>query len=288
MPRQDVPYPGAGRCSLRCEIANLWNALKTKLHSINGVQGDGNGDVKILAGQNVQIVNDQVHGEITISATGGSAEDVVKSVNGELPDQDGAVTVDTGVMTVNGVSPDADGEVTITAGSNITITPDADTNSIEISASGGTLEAVAPIYIDNDGKINLEEWELVTSTDWSQYMDGNECATEDLLISIYKYNTFGDDAMIPKGAHLPHFSANSASGWQSYTGIIAMTLFSYVDFFRYNNPSQSYYLVRLGFSVAGSGINQKMNYNIDRTSESIVKQTTATNTDGIRLYVRRH
>ena len=68
MPRQDVPYPG-GRCSLRCEIANLWNALKTKLHSINGVQGDGNGNVKILAGQNVQIVNDQVQGEITISAT---------------------------------------------------------------------------------------------------------------------------------------------------------------------------------------------------------------------------
>ena len=68
-----------------------------------------------------------------LPAGGGS----VQSVNGELPDQNGNVTVDTGVMTVNGVSPDADGEVTITAGSNITITPDAGTNSIEISAEGG-------------------------------------------------------------------------------------------------------------------------------------------------------
>ena len=99
MPRQDVPYPGAGRCSLRCEIANLWNAIKTKLHSINGVPGDGNGDVKILAGTNVQIVNDQVHNEITISATGGSA-DVVKSVNGELPDAAGAVVIPVGTALV--------------------------------------------------------------------------------------------------------------------------------------------------------------------------------------------
>ena len=99
MPREDVPYPG-GRCSLRCEIANLWNALKTKLHSINGVQGDGNGDVKILAGQNVQIVNDQVQGEITISATAAAPQDVVKSVNGELPDSAGAVVIPVGTALV--------------------------------------------------------------------------------------------------------------------------------------------------------------------------------------------
>ena len=192
MPRQDVPYPG-GRCSLRCEIANLWNALKTKLHSINGVQGDGNGNVKILAGQNVQIVNDQVQGEITISATGGSAEDVVKSVNGELPDQDGDVVIDTGVLTVNGVSADADGEVTITAGSNITITPDADTNSIEISAD-----------------VPSGNWNLYASTDWSQLFDTNGKSLYDMIIALYRGDSGGPYrdgfVYVPKDADFKYYT----------------------------------------------------------------------------------
>ena len=152
--------------------------------AINNVSPDPNGDFAIEAGQNVTITETEYG--IEISSTGGSAEDVVKSVNGELPDQNGNVTVDTGVMTVNGVSPDADGEVTITAGSNITITPDAGTNSIEISAEGGSPEAVAPIYIDGDGKIAIKGWELVTFTDWSVFRNANGEATEDLLLYIWE------------------------------------------------------------------------------------------------------
>ena len=232
--------------------------------AINNVSPDPNGDFAIEAGQNVTITETEYGIEIS---SAGSAEDVVK--------------------TVNGVSPDADGEVTITAGSNITITPDAATNSIEIEASVPTVDAVAPIYIDEDGKINLAEWELVTSTDWSQYMDENECATEDLLLSLYKYNQYGDDAIIPKGAKLAYYGVNSASGWQSYTGIIALAMFSFVDYFRYPAVSHSYYLNKIGLNVSGSGINQKMNYNIDRSNTSIAKQTTLTG-EGLRLFVRRH
>ena len=101
-----------------------------------------------------------------LPAGGGS----VQSVNGELPDQDGDVTVDTGVLTVNGVSPDADGEVTITAGSNITITPDADTNSIEISAS-----------VPSD-------WNLYNSTDWTNLFDANGKSKYNMIIAVYLYS----------------------------------------------------------------------------------------------------
>ena len=100
MPREDVPYPGGALCRLKCQINELWQAVRNKLHSINGVPGDGNGDVKILAGQNVQIVNDQVQGEITISATVAAPQDVVKSVNGELPDSAGAVVIPVGTALV--------------------------------------------------------------------------------------------------------------------------------------------------------------------------------------------
>ena len=182
MPRQDVPYPGGALCRLKCQINELWQAVRNKLHSINGVPGDGNGDVKILAGQNVQIVNDQVHNEITISATGGSAEDVVKSVNGELPDQDGDVVIDTGVMTVNSVSPDSDGEITITAGSNITITPDADTNSIEIAASGGG------------------PWTEDTTYHWAYLVDGNGKTTKEIIIWKQPGSNYSEEMVyIPKG-----------------------------------------------------------------------------------------
>ena len=40
MPRQDVPYGGA-ICRLRERIAEIFDKLGEKLHTINGVPGDG-------------------------------------------------------------------------------------------------------------------------------------------------------------------------------------------------------------------------------------------------------
>lgn len=49
MPRQDVPYGGA-ICRLKERIAEIWDKLDQKLHSINGVEGDGAGNVEIVSG----------------------------------------------------------------------------------------------------------------------------------------------------------------------------------------------------------------------------------------------
>ena len=129
MRRRNVPCSPCGSGSSDCGCCPPKSIKK-----INNIEPDDNGKFEVRAGTNVTITD--ITNGIEISSAG-SVEDVVK--------------------TVNGVSPDADGEVTITAGSNITITPDAGTNSIEISASGGTPQAVAPIYIDNDGKIALKD-----------------------------------------------------------------------------------------------------------------------------------
>ena len=48
MPRQDVPYGGA-ICRLKERIAEIWNKLDQKLHSINGVEGDEAGNVEIVS-----------------------------------------------------------------------------------------------------------------------------------------------------------------------------------------------------------------------------------------------
>ena len=220
-----------------------------------------------------------------LPAGGGS----VQSVNGELPDQDGEVTIDTGVMTVNGVSPDADGEVTITAGSNITITPDAGTNSIEISASGGTPQAVAPIYIDGDGKIALEDWQLVTTTDWSIYKDSNNCATEDMLLFMCGNNGH-DDTFIPKGVKLTTIGMNIVLGKTGSTGAFVTSIDSVNTFFNSNN-SVTAYQSRTGIGdslISANTIEESFYVYGARDSVTINKLTDTTSISGIRLYVRRH
>ena len=58
MPREGVPYPERLLCSIRCELKNLWAALSGKLHSINGVEGDGQGNVTIVSENAALTVND--------------------------------------------------------------------------------------------------------------------------------------------------------------------------------------------------------------------------------------
>lgn len=66
MPRQDVPY-GGGICRLKERIAEIWDKLGDKLHSINGVEGDGAGDVKIVSGDAAVVINnDQIGHKIEV------------------------------------------------------------------------------------------------------------------------------------------------------------------------------------------------------------------------------
>lgn len=91
MPRQDVPYGGA-ICRLKERIAEIWDKLDQKLHSINGVEGDGAGNVEIVSGDAAITVSESPTGHyIEIGLDHGNLPSAaVSSVNG----QTGAVRLD--------------------------------------------------------------------------------------------------------------------------------------------------------------------------------------------------
>lgn len=91
MPRQDVPYGGA-ICRLKERIAEIWDKLDEKLHSINGVEGDGAGNVEIVSGDAAVVIeNDQVGHKIEVSLDNSKLPSAaVSNVNG----QTGAVRLD--------------------------------------------------------------------------------------------------------------------------------------------------------------------------------------------------
>ena len=251
--------------------------------AINNVSPDPNGDFAIEAGQNVTITETEYG--IEISATGGSAEDAVKSVNGELPDQNGDVTVDTGVMTVNGVSPDADGEVTITAGSNITITPDAGTNSIEISAEGGSPEAVAPIYIDGDGKIAIKGWTLVSDKNWLRYAP-SRIALTDMYLVCYNGSTdylFGE-TFIPKGSNINGFRLDLETLTTGSVNI-KVTCIDVYNIINDNASISNVIVASVNVYTTGSGIDERMVASTTTNYRAFNKIFTETGM-GIKLYVR--
>lgn len=90
MPRQGVPYGGI--CSLKERIAEIWDKLGEKLHSINGVEGDGAGDVKLVSGDAAVVINnDRIGHKIEVGLDKSKLpSDAVQSVNG----QTGAVRLD--------------------------------------------------------------------------------------------------------------------------------------------------------------------------------------------------
>ena len=101
MPRQDVPYGGA-ICRLKERIAEIWDKLGEKLHSINGVEGDGAGNVEIVSGNDAVVIeNDQIGHRIEVSLDSSKLPAAaVSSVNG----QTGAVGLDAADIPSNGNS----------------------------------------------------------------------------------------------------------------------------------------------------------------------------------------
>lgn len=101
MPRQDVPYGGA-ICRLKERIAEIWDKLGEKLHSINGVEGDGAGNVEIVSGDAAITVSGSPTGHyIEIGLDHGNLPSAaVSSVN----EQTGAVRLDAADIPSNGNS----------------------------------------------------------------------------------------------------------------------------------------------------------------------------------------
>ena len=267
MRRRNVPCSPCGSGSSDCGCCPPKSIKK-----INNIEPDDNGKFEVRAGTNVTITD--ITNGIEISSAG-SVEDVVKTVNGELPDQNGDVTVDTGVMTVNGVSPDADGEVTITAGSNITITPDAGTNSIEISASGGD-----------------KQWTLYNDKDWSVFVS-NGVTTEDLYIYISGLlgNTvLSGETFIPKGTLVNSATPNvDIQQSRSDGGGPRITIGNIPAQNYLSSGTTCYYTTSYINTVKnGSGADEVINVNYESPSTSqMAKIISESDTNlGVRLYRR--
>ena len=92
MPREDVPYPSRALCSLKCQIDALNNKINELMKSINGVQGDGQGDLSLVSGDAAIVINnDAAQHEVEISLDQSQLPSaLVSSVNGQI----GAVDLD--------------------------------------------------------------------------------------------------------------------------------------------------------------------------------------------------
>lgn len=85
MPRQGVPYPSREICSLKCQIDALNAKINELMKSINGVQGDGQGNVSLVSGDPAVVINnDQAQHEIKIALDSSQLPAAaVSSVNGQ-------------------------------------------------------------------------------------------------------------------------------------------------------------------------------------------------------------
>ena len=118
MPREGVPYPERLLCSVRCELKNIWTSLSGKLHSVNGVEGDGAGNVNIVSGDAAVVVTtdpslNQIEVSLDQSQLPAAA---VSSVNGET----GAVVLDASEIPYNdpdGYTDDVDEKLNVPPGS---------------------------------------------------------------------------------------------------------------------------------------------------------------------------
>ena len=85
MPREGVPYPGREICSLKCQIDALNAKINELMKSINGVQGDGQGNLTLVSGDPAIVINnDQAQHEIEIALDASQLPAAaVSSVNGQ-------------------------------------------------------------------------------------------------------------------------------------------------------------------------------------------------------------
>lgn len=92
MPREGVPYPGREICSLKCQIDALNAKINELMKSINGVQGDGQGNLSLISGDPAVVINnDASQNQIEIALDGSQLPAAaVSSVNS----QTGAVVLE--------------------------------------------------------------------------------------------------------------------------------------------------------------------------------------------------
>lgn len=278
--RRGVPKNDCSCCkSLAEKVRELWERAANAIKTINGVQADGANNFDILPGAGIQ-VNPRANG-IEIVATGAAPQDVVKSVNGETPDEDGNVAIDTGLLTVNTIAPDADGEFSISAGSGIQINAGDNGIEIENTSQGAIYTGEAPIIIDSDNKISLAGFTQVATDAWAQFATGWPFVIQkDLLLQIGDSGTC-QTVFLPKGFKFTNNNINIVWSPVNWSIIISDSIWLRDIFKNGNNyaPSAdtqrriteivnntSYMTINLGNQIPSSSITIRKNLSTITTS----------------------
>lgn len=252
MPRQDVPYGGA-LCRLKERIAEIWDKLGEKLHSINGVEGDGQGNVKLVSGDAaITISEDQVNHTIEIGMDHGELPTAaVTSVNG----QTGVVVLDaTDIRTTNNTPIQT--KITALEGATQTALNNINTeaqnrqaadnvlqgniNAVQASIPGAAAAAVAndptvaQLVTDLAGKVDLTDVSTVETPDTIAKRNGSgrlvaadpaSGATDKTLVTANWVSQTGDTGPnnlvhrsgIETVDGLKYINASFARGMQYYT-----------------------------------------------------------------------
>ena len=252
MPRQDVPYGGA-ICRLRERIAEIFDKLGEKLHTINGVPGDGDGNVKIVSGSSAVVINnDPTQNEIAVSLdTSQLPAASVSSVNG----QTGAVALDAGDIPSDGnsdVQSDIDAlqtmdgalqgninaEALARQGADATLQTNINAVSASLPAAAAAAVAadptVAQLVVDLGNKVDLSDVSTVETPDTIAKRNGSgrlvaadpaSGATDKTLVTANWVSQTGNSA--PN--NLIHKTGNENKNGNMYFdgGLAANSWFSY-------------------------------------------------------------
>ena len=156
MPRQGVPYPSHEICSLKCQIDALQRQINELMKSVNGVQGDGQGNVSLISGDPAIIINsDQAQHEIEIALDSSQLPAAaVSSVNSQtgavqleaddIP-SDGNSDVQADIDALKALGVNLQGAINneITARGNADSALQGNINTVQASIPGEAAQAVA-------------------------------------------------------------------------------------------------------------------------------------------------
>ena len=156
MPREGVPYPSREICSLKCQIDALQRQINELMKSVNGVQGDGQGNVSLISGDPAIVINsDQVQHEIEISLDSSQLPAAaVSSVNSQtgavqleaddIP-SDGNSDVQADIDALKALGVNLQGAINneVTARGNTDAALQGNINTVQASIPGEAAQAVA-------------------------------------------------------------------------------------------------------------------------------------------------
>ena len=156
MPRQGVPYPSREICSLKCQIDALQRQINELMKSVNGVQGDGQGNLSLISGDPAVVINNdasqnQIEIALDSSQLPAAAVSSVNSQTGavvleadDIP-SDGNSDVQTDIDALKALGVNLQGAIgnEVTARGNADAALQGNINTLQASIPGEAANAVA-------------------------------------------------------------------------------------------------------------------------------------------------